>query len=258
MKRGAAGFTLTEFLTVLGIIALLAAVLFPALFVARANARKAACASNLRQIGAAFSQYVSDYDGALPSAVMGSTFTDRKRRATRGTIWAEALHPYTGPSFFTCPARELPGAFAKIAQGPKAQDYITGYAINYRLSEETPLNASAKVARITGKAESRFAYPSLTIVVLEARTGVCAINYPDVYPWRKAWSPEARGKWDGLYPEIWLSGQFLPEIRAQKGGAQRHGGGANYLFADNHVKWLKPEQIGPGAKNDGIHPGFGL
>ncbi len=63
-----AAFTLIELLVVIGIIALLAAILFPVFAAARGKARQAACLSNLRQIGNATQMYASDYDGFFPYA----------------------------------------------------------------------------------------------------------------------------------------------------------------------------------------------
>src|ERR671916_1393740 len=63
--RSLKAFTLIELLVVIAIIAILAAILFPVFAQARATARKAACASNLRQIGLAFSMYAQDYDELL-------------------------------------------------------------------------------------------------------------------------------------------------------------------------------------------------
>ncbi len=60
------GFTLVEMLVVVAIIAILASIMFPVFSRARAAARKAACASNLRQIGTAFELYVSDNDECFP------------------------------------------------------------------------------------------------------------------------------------------------------------------------------------------------
>lgn len=62
-----AGFTLIELLVVIAIIAILAAILFPVFAKARAKARQAACASNLRQIGQAAMQYLQDWDECYPS-----------------------------------------------------------------------------------------------------------------------------------------------------------------------------------------------
>ncbi len=57
------GFTLFELLVVMAVIAILAAILFPVFARAREQARKASCASNLRQLGMATQLYVQDYDG---------------------------------------------------------------------------------------------------------------------------------------------------------------------------------------------------
>jgi prepilin-type N-terminal cleavage/methylation domain-containing protein len=61
-------FTLVELLTVIGIIAVLAAILFPVFATVRGKARQTTCQSNLRQIGMAFQMYISDYDGLIPYA----------------------------------------------------------------------------------------------------------------------------------------------------------------------------------------------
>ena len=59
-------FTLIELLIVIAIIGLLAAILFPVFARARENARRASCASNLKQIGLGLMQYTQDYDEKFP------------------------------------------------------------------------------------------------------------------------------------------------------------------------------------------------
>lgn len=62
-------FTLIELLTVIAIIALLAAILFPVFARAKKAARQTQCISNIKQIGTAMAIYMGDYDGVFPFAV---------------------------------------------------------------------------------------------------------------------------------------------------------------------------------------------
>jgi prepilin-type N-terminal cleavage/methylation domain-containing protein len=91
LRSRSGAFTLIELLVVIAIIAVLAAILFPVFSAARAQARRTACVSNLRQLGMALSMYREDYD-ELPQR-----FSDVNATYVRA------------PALFVCPNDPLKG-----------------------------------------------------------------------------------------------------------------------------------------------------
>jgi prepilin-type N-terminal cleavage/methylation domain-containing protein/prepilin-type processing-associated H-X9-DG protein len=72
---GIAGFTLIELLVVITITGVLASLLLPSLSRARAAGLRAACVSNLRQVGVAVQMYAHDHEGLIPYGPVAPPFT---------------------------------------------------------------------------------------------------------------------------------------------------------------------------------------
>jgi prepilin-type processing-associated H-X9-DG protein/prepilin-type N-terminal cleavage/methylation domain-containing protein len=119
--RPVAGFTLVELLVVIGIVALLIALLMPALARAREAARTVACASNIRQIGLANFAYANRNGGHLPVPVLGVNlhygFSQTAIWATgdygildftQGTLIPDLGGPYVAEQLFKCPSDDDP------------------------------------------------------------------------------------------------------------------------------------------------------
>ena len=134
-RDGQSAFTVVELLIVIGIVALLLALLVPAVAAARGSARQVECASNLRQWGAALHAYAAANDGYLPRRGQG---VEAVTQLNREVDWFNALPPLMGlESYKNLLAKgQMPrtGAWACAESVDPGSGNFFNYAMNMWLS----------------------------------------------------------------------------------------------------------------------------
>lgn len=206
--RNTNGFTLAELLVVIAVIAILAALLFPAFQGAKRKAQRAACLNNLRQINLGVRMYSDDSRDVAPSTGSGSVATNL---VSLYSGYKELMKSYVGlngPSasqdrLFACPADRF---YPSYVTATTTNSY---YYVQKSLHEQTvfdhasyAFNGGDNQARpsevgpwtppgLTGLKPSSVKHPTRTLLVTEASALVPwswhdPVPQPEALPYRDA------------------------------------------------------------------------
>ena len=198
------GFTLIELLVVIAIIALLSAILFPVFARARENARRAACQSNLKQIGLGMLQYAQDNDERYPAPYLNNV---------AGGYWNFTLQPYLkNQQIVICPSSKQPVASRDSLSG------FPSYGENIMMDSRCVNSNSTSWYYQLGISASMINYPAELLVFVEDVT--TTTSDPGYY---------------AAYYD--LTAQYGSVGNFGTPGA-RHFDGDNVAFADGHVKYM--------------------
>ena len=226
-------FTLIELLVVIAIIAILAAILLPALQSARERGRMAGCTSNMRQFGQAFQGYVDNTEYFIPYMNVGPS----RRRPTSTHYWTGYFYDYgfLPLNLFVCSSFHPTAADRpQTACDKNGNITYTGYGYSY-----SHMGSGRYVCNVdTGASLSSSALKS------------SKVRYPSkMYALMDSWIQFGTGGTHG-YMTVSYKTDYLTKDNVGSPHS-RHNKHVNILYADWHVAPTKAPNV------DNAYPDLG-
>jgi prepilin-type N-terminal cleavage/methylation domain-containing protein len=211
-RRQSDGFTLIELLVVIAIIAILAAMLLPALSNAKERGKRASCLSNLRQLAVGMNVYALDNRDYIIAARSNAAqwvqnCLNPPERTAAATVGLAVQT--NSSSVWTCPNR--PGL--PVYEPPGLDQYVIGYQYFGGIAEWTPK---------TGPKQRGLS----PIKISTAKAGMTL-------------AADATGKIDGKWGGIVVGREFVYANMPQhkdRGGVPS---GGNTVFIDGSARWVR-------------------
>jgi prepilin-type processing-associated H-X9-DG protein/prepilin-type N-terminal cleavage/methylation domain-containing protein len=221
------GFTVLELLVVVAVIAVLAAVLLPALSRAENAGKAAACENNLHELGLAFMLYFQDNSDCVPSAALKSSLGPQPE----DWIWWQVQRDPSGAVTMRDPAKgriisELGGYNSKYLRCPADHDALDRQVLWQQSPGNEQYFYSYSLNGYNQHGMASYISKDRSVVFLNRFSAIS-------HPAQKIMLAEEKGG-----PEDGPGSATIDDGCWQPPGyplSSRHAGGANVTFADGHV-----------------------